>query len=434
MSNQNFSLNFAAKICVFLCAISLACAAEKSTPTTVNLERDADGTYQQAIESIEKERGAHDFALVEPAIGLGVNYQLQNQHDKAIEAFKQALHVNRINRGLHDLDHIPIIDLIAHSQMRLGDWEGAEQQQRLRFWIYQREIETSTDVSAELLNNYIDATLHLTAWQGKSFTKDTGRFPLVKLRQAQSALSDAKERLAAQSRTRDARYFRLLNAMAVNNYNIVVHLSDNEVDPVSGSYGGDQDMSDYLLRQNIITDSYREGTSALEEIMTITNSEAQGLEHAMAILNYADWQILFNRPQTAAKEYQRAHDAFIAAGIDKPQLDKRFAEPQRISSFELSFGGQPDDPDTIETAEPALKVRDSGPNTPFVLAVFDVTRKGEVRNVDIENSWPDNDRNIRRQTRNRLVSSKFRPALLDGKPVVSKDVKIRYLFTNYGSN
>ena len=430
MSHQNF----AAPIYALLCVIPLFNSAGSTEVTTVNLARDADGTYQQAIENIQKERGAHDFALVEPAIGLGVNYQRQNQHEKAIEAFKQALHVNRINRGLHDLDHIPIIDLISHSQTRLGDWQGAEQQQRFRFWIYQREIETRDEMSPELLNDYIDAVLHFTAWQGKSFTKDTGRFPLVKLRKAQSALSDAKERLASDNRTLDPRYFRLLNATAVNNYNIVIHLSDNEVDPVSGSYGGDQDMSDYLLRQNIIMDSYREGTAALEEVMNITNAHEQRLEYAMAILNYADWQLLFNRPQTAAKQYQRAHDAFIKAGLDKSELAERFAEPQRINSFDLDLDTGENTSNATITSQSVTKGDKSAPNTPYVLAVFDVTRKGEVHNVDIEKSWPEKDRSIRRETRNRLVSSKFRPALKEGKPVVSKDVKIRYLFTNYGSN
>ena len=115
-------------------------------------------------------------------------------------------------------------------------------------------------------------------------------------------------------------------------------------------------------------------------------------------------------------------------------MAERFAEPQRINSFDLDLDTGENASNATITSQSVTKGDKSAPNTPYVLAVFDVTRKGEVHNVDIENSWPEKDRSIRRETRNRLVSSKFRPALKDGKPVVSKDVKIRYLFTNYGSN
>ncbi|MGR8949166.1 MAG: hypothetical protein ACU84Q_14045, partial [Gammaproteobacteria bacterium] len=327
MSHQHFFANFSTLGYALICFIPQHLAANSAELPPIRSGADANQTYERAIASIEKERGAHDFALVEPAIGLGVNFQLKNQHEQAIEALKQALHVNRINRGLHDPDHVPIIDLISHSHVQLGDWESADKQQQLRYWIYKREIETVENISTDLLNNYVDATLHFTNWQGQTFRRDTDRFPLVKLRQAQLALNDARARMNSRNLTRDERYLNLLNASAVNNYNIVVHLSDNEVDPVSGSYAGDQDISDYLLRKNVMMDSYRQGTEALHEVMSITAMENQQIRHATAILNYADWQLLFNRPQTAAQEYERAFGEFLKAGSEKTELNKRFSEP-----------------------------------------------------------------------------------------------------------
>lgn len=404
-----------------------ACAnADADAPIGLPLNDTSNDQYRAAVAAVENNHGAHDFAIVEPAIGLGLNLQQQNQHADAITALKRALHVNRINRGLHDLDHVPIIDLITHSHMTLGDWAGAEQQQMLRFWIHEREVETAEELSVEALNAYADAAVHFSNWQAQSYARDTGRFPLVKLRHAQSALSDARQRFIQQNRTVDARYFALLNTIAVNNYNIVIYLSNNEVDAVSGSAAVDQDMSDYLLRQNIIVDSFRNGTAALREVIELTNTGDPGVQHAQAILNYADWQLLFNRPQTASKEYARAFSAFQNAGIDKAELNQRFAEPERISAFRL----QPGFHENANTSEDD-KVSEQPADAAYVLAVFDVNRHGQVRNLDIEKSWPENDRRLRRAARSRLVASKFRPALIDGKPVVRKDVKIRYLFSSY---
>ena len=404
---------------------SLFASAEAVSPIGLPLSDTSGEQYRQAVTMIEKNHGAHHFGIVEPAIGLGLNLQQQNQHDQAITALKRALHVNRINRGLHDLNHIPIIDLIAHSQMALGDWQGAEQQQMLRFWIHQREVETSDELSNEALDGYVDAAIHFTNWQGQSYTWDTGRFPLVKLRHAQTGLRDAKTRLVARNRTTDPRYFAVLNAIAVNSYNIVIYLSNTEADAVTGSTAGDQDMSDYLLRQNIIVASFRDGSDALREVITLNDSDERRKQYAQAILNYADWQLLFNRPQTAAKEYARAFSAFQQAGMDKPSLNKRFAEPERITAFRLEpING-------TEKPEPPISSGTREDETPHVLAVFDVNRHGQVRNLDIEQSWPSEDKSIRRAARSRLIVSKFRPALIDGKPVVRKDVKIRYLFSSY---
>ena len=426
MHHHNHPLRYSVCVALITATTTLVAGAEPVSPIGLPLSDTSSEQYRQAVASIEKDHGAHHFGIVEPAIGLGINLQQQNQHDQAITALKRALHVNRINRGLHDLNHIPIIDLISHSQMQLGDWQGAEQQQMLRFWMYQREVETSEQLTPETLDAYTDAAIHFSNWQGQSYTWDTGRFPLVKLRHAQKGLADAKNRLVTQNRTLDPRYFAVLNAIAVNDYNIVIYLSNTEADAVTGSTSGDQDMSDYLLRQNIIVDSFREGSAALREVIELNDSDARRTQYAQAILNYADWQLLFNRPQTAAKEYSRAYDAFRQAGIDNTSLNERFAEPQRITAFKL-------EPPSVNPGKAKRNDPDSAQQTdaPYVLAIFDVNRHGQVRNLDIEESFPADDKSIRRAARNRLVVSRFRPALIDGKPVVRKDVKIRYLFSSY---
>ena len=75
--------------------------------------RSAPNSYRDAIAQAERELGAQHYAVVEPAVGLGLNLQRNNQHADAIDALERALHVNRINKGLHHLDHIPIVDMIG---------------------------------------------------------------------------------------------------------------------------------------------------------------------------------------------------------------------------------------------------------------------------------------------------------------------------------
>lgn len=381
--------------------------------------------YRTAILQAQRELGAHHYAVVEPSVGLGLNLQRDNQHLDAVDVLQRALHVNRINKGLHHLDHIPIVDLIVHSYLQLGDWQNAEQQQRLRFWIHQRELETATPaITEQTVNQFVDASLHYARWQGKSHHVETDKFPFHQLREAQDALLKARSLMLEHGRGDDPRYLRLLNNAAINHYDIVVYLVNNEVDPTTGSYIIDQDMTDYLLRQNIIMENYRNGTEALEKVTRLTASNSATTEHAMAALNYANWQLLFDRPQTASKEYAKAFDAFVQAGWTREAVNKRLGDPERISVFALDLDILANPSVKLQTEQyPALD-----DEQPFVVVVFDVTQSGQVRNIAIEKSWPEDDRAIRREARDRVAFSVFRPALRDGKPVAKRDMKIRYLF------
>ena len=400
----------------FLCLSLLVLAT-----STVSAQSDfGPARYKSAIEAAENELGAYNYAVVEPAVGLGLDLQKNDRHAEAVEALERALHVNRVNKGLHHLDHVPIVDLLVHSHLRLGNWEGAAQQQRLRFWIHKREIATDGDSIDELaLERFVDASIHYANWQSKSHQFDTGLRPLHQLREAQGALQAARELLSSRNKIHDERYFKVLNTSAVNNYHMVVYLASNEVDPVTGTYTGDQDISDYLLRQNIINENFKNGTAALRQVANLTAEDPPDIRHAMAKLNYANWQLLFNRPQTARKEYAQAFAAFLEAGLERDAVNQRFAEPERIRSFSLEA-------ETPATIDPGL--RDIKSNEAYVVMGFDITRSGEVRNIHIQKSWPKGDRKIRRQARQRLAFSKFRPALVNGEPVEKKDVEIRYNF------
>lgn len=410
-----------------------AMAQTLSNANVIQADDSADtgaANYLSAIEDAENELGAYNYALVEPAVDLGLHFQQKDQHAQAVDTLERALHVNRVNKGLHHLDHIPIVDLLVQSHLRLGDWQNAAQQQQLRFWIHKREIQgAGEDINEPALNRFVEAAIHYANWQSKAHRFDTGRFPLQQLRDAQNALNDARALMHSRNMLHDHQYLALLNTAAVNHYNMVVYLSSNEVDPVTGSYTGDQDISDYLLRQNIINENYQKGTAALRQVSELTASDTPNVRHAMAKLNYANWQLLFNRPQTARKEYAQAFTAFVASGVDREALNQAFAEPERIKAFTLKHSVSKRISQSAKT-----KPEDFADNEPYVVATFDVTRSGEVRNVDIEKSWPQDDRRIRLQTRARLASSKFRPALIDGKPVQKKDVEIRYVFPRTQKN
>jgi len=63
--------------------------------------------YNTNIANIEFQGGAWDSDLVEQLRTLGNLQQQQGDHVSAVEIFERAMHVNRVNAGLHNLEQVP---------------------------------------------------------------------------------------------------------------------------------------------------------------------------------------------------------------------------------------------------------------------------------------------------------------------------------------
>jgi hypothetical protein len=68
--------------------------------------------------------------------------------------------------------------------------------------------------------------------------------------------------------------------------------------------------------------------------------------------------------------------------------------------------------------------------TGYVVAQFDVTPLGSVRNIRILESMPENDVPNRKRIKSSLANTKFRPRFVDGEPVYTEHLIQRYVFHN----
>jgi len=61
-----------------------------------------------------------------PLIDLGLQLQEQNRHEEAIDYFKQARQVSRIQNGLYDETQLALVEAIIESEMELENWEAVD--------------------------------------------------------------------------------------------------------------------------------------------------------------------------------------------------------------------------------------------------------------------------------------------------------------------
>lgn len=127
-------------VAVVLAASASITFADDAAPAAETI-----GSYQRSIEAIERDGGALDHRLSENFLSMGLAYRANGDLAAAIDAFRQALHVNRIDKGLHHLVHVPIVDLLIDAYADQGDWHAVDQQQRFRHWLHKREVATNSE-------------------------------------------------------------------------------------------------------------------------------------------------------------------------------------------------------------------------------------------------------------------------------------------------
>jgi len=363
--------------------------------------------FERNIATIERDGGALDDRLSEQYLSMGLAYRANGDTANAIEAFQQALHVNRINKGLHHLVHVPIVDLLIACYADYGDWKAVDRFQRFRYWIYRREADGAAD-------EFATAAMAFAAWETRAHDLDTGVATYPKLRDALDALDTALTIVTANGGDDDPRLLDILNAQAQAYLNIAAYVSTTEEDFVTGGVSSDNDFSDAIERRNILIESYIRGKGDLERVVKLTDNATMAVAHALAIANLADWELAFDRSQNAGEIYRRAYQALVAAGASEDELQREFGSPRRLAGF------------SIEPREPAGP-SSAGDRNAFVAASFDVTKQGTVRNIKVVSAKPSDNSQMVRRARDTLRETRFRPSI-DATGPIETNTTIRYVF------
>ncbi|MCZ6827985.1 MAG: hypothetical protein O7F73_00060, partial [Gammaproteobacteria bacterium] len=95
--------------------------------------------YLETIEAAEDSGGAYSADLAEPLAGMGHAYQAEDKHPQAMDFFRRALHLSRINEGLYSANQLPVLAGMINSQMAMGQLSSVDENQEYRFRV-QRHV------------------------------------------------------------------------------------------------------------------------------------------------------------------------------------------------------------------------------------------------------------------------------------------------------
>ncbi len=372
--------------------------------------------FTEAIADSETMAGAWDGSLVEQLTALGALQLRQGDYLGSIETHDRAMHVQRINTGLHSIDQTPLVGKIIESYEALGDWPRVDVYQNYLFFIQQKYYGGDDP-------RLIPALGELAQWHTRAFRLRQGESLAVRLSSAQMLYKKAASMVQFHFGNNDERYVEFLRGVAQTAY-LVARNQDLMRELARAQYRVPQEtLRDTLAWSSaIIPTGFRAGEDALAAVREhYRGREGEVEQLARATAELADWYLLFNRRNAASSMYQEAWEA-LAEAENADELRRRmFGQARQMPVFAS------DDSDWLIEGLASTHQREDVSHASIDLS-FDVTRWGQVRNLQTlgeesgelasKHSW------IRRQVR----ESRFRPVLRDGMPVRANAVQFKYRF------
>ncbi len=349
----------------------------------------------QQIGEIEHSSNRYDARLIRPLTLLGDAQTGKGDYTEALDNYQRAVHLSRVNDGLNSAGQIPIVYREANAYKALGSYKEANDREEYAFHVLSRAHDP---YDAELL----PGVFHLAEWY-----RDTNN-----IFAARSLYEQAVNILSANNLQ--------ASALAIPAYQGIAHTYRLERFPPF--YVGESDTSsgsDFAPAYSdaLSVNNFPAGERALQQIIEIhrTSSNPDPVVLAEAILDLADWYLLFDKTQRAFPLYEHVYQ--LLSDVEGFAVANFFAEPK------ILYFPAPQDP---RAPPPELR---GERRTGFVEVGYEVSKTGYAKSLRTINAEPEGLMDFR--VRKSLRLSRYRPMLIDGQPVDKPDHVYRHEFAYF---
>jgi len=316
--------------------------------------------YEARIRDLELAGGAYEQALSQEMLAIASLYQSTGEHETALEYLDQALHINRVNLGLFNLEQEEIINEQIKSYVSLGDLAAADAQQEYLFFLKRRAYGGDSVEMLPALAQYaewnifafdsslaMDPELAFAAESGFNPSESTRDIPdladdfkTIRLINAHSIYRTMLQILLNNFGVSDPRLLEVEERLVLTNYFFATNLTFNNSALDTNTYSTIAKTSQgFYDMPRVSTNSmgYRLGRDALERRLEYLSS-TQGVsaeEVVRAMVDLADWLMVFKKRSSALDTYEQAYAQAIANNIDQDVLEELFypALPQTVPTF-----------------------------------------------------------------------------------------------------
>ncbi len=369
--------------------------------------------FAAKIANFEAESGPYATQLTQPLADLGSAHLNGGRAQQAIDVFKRAIHVLRINHGLDTPLQIPLLTQLIDGHLTLENFKEADKKQsvlyNLKLRIYQEE-DPLRHIAAE----------HFADWQRNAYLAELGKKKfnrLLGIHNLYTDLTATQKRLVGNN---DSALVPLLYKQMHAEYLISLYNGEKKdaVEINSSQPGGDEfervpsqaKMLFLMLQKN----NFRNGKQAIRRILEIYahNPETPVSDVAKAKIALGDWHIWFGKPVIAKHRYEEAFSLLAASDDNEALIEEYFGKP-----LELPISG------VFQPGIIAPRTRHKGE----MVMRFSVTNYGQARKIKTIVSDPAmTETDAGRRTYKMLKKVRFRPRMEAGKVVSTEGLERKY--------
>jgi hypothetical protein len=306
--------------------------------------RDDIAMYVARVGESEVSEGPYSDQLREDLFNTGLLYQRLEDHDNALKLMERGLAVSRINYGLEALDQVPIMEAMAQSYLAQQKITDADTMMDAAFQLQQQAH--ANDPQA-----LVPALLKLGDWNTAAFMERSSILINIPRMNVQSFMQDPKGFMQPVTDIRDTPLFKLYEARSnyltaiktlidsgnfthpdllslehelLTNYFLFTHRENILYEP-DFYLTRKKSKTASRLNQNSIellhADEYALGVDAHKRILAYIYNDpnTKPAQLATAMLEDADWDLLYERKPQAADKYAVTYRFFEA----NPELQQQ---------------------------------------------------------------------------------------------------------------
>ena len=371
--------------------------------------------YNAVIAELEGEGGVWNSDLTEELYSLGTLLQQQGSHEEAIKLFDRAVHINRINLGLHTIEQVPAIESKIQSYLALNQWQDADLTFEYLYYIQRRAYGTRDPRLIPVLSS-------IAEWNLRAFHLGHGEALGMRLNNALMFWNAAASMVKTYYGRQDERFVTYLRGIANSSY-LLSRNPEMKAELGSPQFRNELAVNRVHLGQSDEYESrgYSSGAQALTEILRYELDKRDDvLALADAFTNLADWYLIFGRRRAAEEQYGNAwrllanqpnadalHKAYFGRVVPMPSFVGEENKGHEINS--LMQGEVPLESDYADI-------------------MFEVNDSGIVRDVRVISAETEDNKDQLSRLRRMVRNSYFRPIIKDGVPQRSEGHVFRYQY------
>lgn len=345
--------------------------------------------FHQQMEAMEIESGPYADGLAEPLGSLGRYYRQQGEYEQALEAYRRALHIVRVNDGLYSDRQVPLVRELLAIYRDAGDFETLDQRYDYLFRLYGAGRPPYTDLRMR-------AALEYLRWQREAMRMNVGSNTANRLLDAIELNDDILEGVAGQGSVsydwRRSFVFSQLRNLYILKDRFQPSIQDKSLGNSKDVFGATPialDLLDQRL-ENLVQTAQTKARLLAEELRESAIAEGPVAE-AQLELTLADWYFWNGQRGRANTGYRKVAQLLRDAG-EYALLETWMGQPVELPEEGAFWVG-----------------RRGAESTPAeVRASFTVSSRGRVRDVEVQALNLDAEKELSRFKRN-LSATLFRP-------------------------